>query len=127
VAAASTLPRGASARADVRRAACRSLAGKSAKAFRVRQLSDQRRRAFRADYGTTPKAYLWQRRVALGVDLLGNTGLSLSAVAEQWGFRTAHHFSRRIKQATGLPPAALRRVQWDPAVTSSRMRAHEAR
>ena len=27
-------------------------------------------RAFRAEHGTTPMAYLWQRRVALGVDLL---------------------------------------------------------
>jgi hypothetical protein len=71
-------------------------------------------------------AYLWQRRVALGVDLLTNTGLGVSAVAERCGFKTVHHLSRRIKQATGLPPAALRRavgrrgheLAWDSAWSS---------
>jgi AraC-like DNA-binding protein len=70
-------------------------------------------RSFRAAHGTTPKAYLWQRRVALAIDLLANTGLPLAAIAERCGFRTAHHFSRRVKRATGLPPAALRRAHWD--------------
>jgi AraC-like DNA-binding protein len=69
-------------------------------------------RSFRAEHGTTPKAYLWQRRVALGIDLLANTGLSITAVAERCGFKTAHHFSRRVKQAAGLPPAALRQARW---------------
>jgi AraC family transcriptional regulator len=70
-------------------------------------------RSFRLEHGATPKAYLWQRRVALGVDLLTNTGLPIPTVAERCGFKTAHHFSRRVKQATGLPPAALRRARWD--------------
>jgi AraC-like DNA-binding protein len=83
-------------------------------------------RSFRAEHGTTPKAYLWQRRVALGVDLLTNTGLTLSAIAERCGFKTAHHFSRRIKQATGLPPAALRRARWEASVTDGRARGHAA-
>jgi AraC-like DNA-binding protein/quercetin dioxygenase-like cupin family protein len=75
-------------------------------------------RSFRAEQGTTPIAYLWQRRVALGIDLLANTGLPLAAVAERCGFKTAHHFSRRVKQATGLPPAALRRASWDRGAAS---------
>ena len=69
-------------------------------------------RSFRAEHGTTPKAYLWERRVALGVDLLTNTGLPIAAIAGRCGFTTPHHFSRRIRQATGLPPAALRRARW---------------
>jgi AraC-like DNA-binding protein len=69
-------------------------------------------RSFRAEHGVTPKAYLWERRVALAVDLLAHTGLPLAAVAQRCGFRTAHHFSRRVKRATGLPPAALRRARW---------------
>ena len=83
-------------------------------------------RSFRAEHGTTPMAYLWQRRVALGIDLLTNTGLALGAIAERCGFKTAHHFSRRIKQATGLPPAALRRAQWEALVTGSRTRGRAA-
>jgi AraC-like DNA-binding protein len=72
-------------------------------------------RSFRAEHGTTPKAYLWERRVALGVDLLTNTGLPIAAIAGRCGFATAHHFSRRIRQATGLPPGALRRARWADA------------
>jgi AraC-like DNA-binding protein len=69
-------------------------------------------RSFRAEHGTTPIAHLWQRRTALGVDLLTHTGLPLAVVAQRCGFRTVHHFSRRIKSATGLPPGALRAVRW---------------
>ena len=57
-------------------------------------------------------AHLWERRTALGADLLTHTGLPLKAVAERCGFRTTHHFSRRVRQATGLPPGALRRERW---------------
>jgi AraC-like DNA-binding protein len=71
-------------------------------------------RSFRDAQGVTPKAYLWERRVALAVDLLANTGLPLAAVAQRSGFRTAHHLSRRIRRATGLPPGALRRTRWEP-------------
>jgi AraC-like DNA-binding protein len=69
-------------------------------------------RSFRAEHGITPKAYLWQRRTALGMDLLGSTGLSIAAIAERCGFRTTQHFSRRVKQASGLTPGALRRARW---------------
>lgn len=69
-------------------------------------------RAFRAEHGTTPMAFLWERRTALGADLLAHTGLPIGVIAERCGFRTVHHFSRRVKQATGLPPGALRRSRW---------------
>jgi AraC-like DNA-binding protein len=69
-------------------------------------------RSFRAEHGVTPMAYVWERRVALGVDLLAGTGLPIAASAERCGFRTAHHFSRRVRQGAGLPPAALRRARW---------------
>jgi AraC-like DNA-binding protein len=69
-------------------------------------------RSFRLAHGTTPKAYLWERRVALAVELLEHTGLPLAVVAERCGFRTVHHFSRRVKLATGAPPGALRARRW---------------
>jgi AraC-like DNA-binding protein len=75
-------------------------------------------RAFRAEHGVTPVAYLWERRVALGVELLAGTGLPIAAVAERCGFRTTHHFSRRVRQAAGVPPAALRRARWAAGVDS---------
>jgi AraC-like DNA-binding protein len=69
-------------------------------------------RAFRRATGVTPMAYLWQRRVAVGVDLLANTGLPVGAIAERCGFKTVYHFSRRVKQATGMSPTELRRRRW---------------
>ena len=69
-------------------------------------------RSFRAAFGTTPISYLWERRVALATDLLANTGLPIAVVAERAGFKTVHHFSRRVREGTGLPPGALRRARW---------------
>jgi AraC-like DNA-binding protein len=72
-------------------------------------------RRFRAELGVTPMAYLWERRVATGVDLLTNTGLPVGEVAARCGFKSVYHFSRRVKQRTGSSPTALRRGRWGDA------------
>jgi AraC-like DNA-binding protein len=69
-------------------------------------------RVFRRETGVSPMAYLWQRRVAVGVDLLANTGLPVGAIAERCGFKTVYHFSRRVKQDTGMSPTEVRRRRW---------------
>ena len=69
-------------------------------------------RRFRAELGVTPIAYLWQRRVATGIDLLANTGLPVGEIAARTGFKSVYHFSRRVKAATGMPPTELRRQRW---------------
>ena len=69
-------------------------------------------RRFRAELGVTPMAYLWQRRVATGIDLLTHTGLPVGEVAARTGFRSVYHFSRRVRAQTGLPPTAVRAARW---------------
>jgi AraC-like DNA-binding protein len=69
-------------------------------------------RVFRREVGAPPISYLWQRRVAVGIDLLANTGLPVGAVAARCGFKTVYHFSRRVKKATGMSPTELRRERW---------------
>jgi AraC-like DNA-binding protein len=72
-------------------------------------------RRFCAELGITPMAYLWDRRVATGLDLLTNTGLPVGEVAARCGFKSVYHFSRRVKQRTGSSPTALRRARWGEA------------
>jgi AraC-like DNA-binding protein len=72
-------------------------------------------RRFRAELGVTPMAYLWQRRVTAGVELLTSTGLPVGEIARRAGFRSVFHFSRRVKQATGMAPTQLRRKGWSQA------------
>jgi AraC-like DNA-binding protein len=69
-------------------------------------------RVFRRETGLPPMAYLWRRRVAVGVDLLANTGLPVGAIAERCGFKTVYHFSRRVRQETGMSPTEVRRRRW---------------
>ncbi len=65
-------------------------------------------RLSREHLGVTPVALLWETRVRRGLDLLKNTGLTVAEVADQCGFASPFHFSRRVKQATGKPPRELR-------------------
>ncbi len=69
-------------------------------------------RLFQSEMNTTPIAYVWERRVTMGIELLENTGLSVGMIAERCGFQTSYHFSRRIRQATKLSPLEVRRRAW---------------
>lgn len=70
-------------------------------------------RLFQAHLLTTPIAYLWQQRVTHGIALLQQTGLPVQVIAEQCGFQTRHHFSRRIRQELGYGPQEVRRRSWN--------------
>jgi AraC-like DNA-binding protein len=69
-------------------------------------------RRFKAELGVTPMAYLWQRRVATGMDLLTYTGLPVGDIAARTGFKSVYHFSRRVKEHAGAPPTVVRRESW---------------
>jgi AraC family transcriptional regulator of arabinose operon len=70
-------------------------------------------RLFHSQLNTTPMNYLWERRVALGIDLLKQTGLGVTEIARRCGFQTSHHFSRRVRQATGLTPLEVRQQAYE--------------
>jgi AraC-like DNA-binding protein len=65
-------------------------------------------RLFRKDMRRTPIQYVWEYRVERAMELLIHTGISVFEVAQRCGFKTSHHFSRMIKQATGRTPTQIR-------------------
>jgi AraC family transcriptional regulator of arabinose operon len=60
----------------------------------------------------TPMRFVWNARLRRGVELLMQSGLTVSEVAEQCGFQTPFHFSRLVKQHYQLSPKELRRRAW---------------
>lgn len=62
---------------------------------------------------TTPKKYLWKRRVEAGLELLRNTGLQIEEVAYKVGFKTSYHFARVVKQHVGQTPSQIRKDSWN--------------
>jgi AraC-like DNA-binding protein len=69
-------------------------------------------RLFKQHLFVTPMRFVWQRRVARGVQLLLETGLSVAAVSERVGFESPFHFSKLVRQTHGASPRALREAQW---------------
>jgi AraC-like DNA-binding protein len=65
-------------------------------------------RAFRAETGLPPHAYLNQLRVRRARSLLDD-GLSPAEVAAQTGFADQAHLTRHFKRVVGVPPGAYQR------------------
>ena len=66
-------------------------------------------RKFRKAYQVSPRAYLVRMRVAAASDLLKDTDLRPSEIAEKTGFYDASDFSRKFKAAMKLSPTEYRR------------------
>lgn len=69
-------------------------------------------RLFQVQLQTTPMAYVWEQRIAMGIKLLEQTGLPVGTIAERCGFQSRFHFSRRIHQAVGYTPLEVRHHSW---------------
>jgi AraC-like DNA-binding protein len=61
-------------------------------------------RLFAATYGTTPAAYVSQRRVERAQDLLRATTLNVTEVCHAVGFTSLGSFSSRFKEVVGETP-----------------------
>jgi AraC-like DNA-binding protein len=65
--------------------------------------------------GTPPMQYLANWRMQCGARLLRESQAPVAAVAQDVGYDSEAAFARAFKRATGLPPAAWRRAQLQPA------------
>ena len=65
-------------------------------------------RLFRRHLGTSPRAYLEDRRLERGLALIRATALPMQEIALQCGFTDAFYFSTRFRRRFGRPPSALR-------------------
>lgn len=66
------------------------------------------RRAFFQATGMTPFAYLYQVRIQTAVNLLRNSSMSVSEIAERVGYQTLSSFHRHFKQILGYAPNTVR-------------------
>ena len=57
-------------------------------------------RLFKQYLDTTPMEYLWHLRISRAKALLRDTNLPIALIAEQCGFKSPYHFSRRFKEAS---------------------------
>jgi AraC family transcriptional regulator of arabinose operon len=100
-------------------AARRFVQGRLATALTLREIareanvsSSHLTKLFASELGTSPMSYVWQQRVNNGLQLLEESRLPVGAIALQCGFKTQFHFSRRVRDATGLAPSEVRRLAW---------------
>lgn len=65
-------------------------------------------RSFRREFGTSPHAYLVERRLERAAELLTTTVLSVSQVSHRVGFGSPAHFARTFRRRFGVPPTVYR-------------------
>lgn len=65
-------------------------------------------RRFKAATGQTPLEYLQKKRISLAKDLLQNTNLGLSEIADKVGYSDLGHFNRLFKRHLSTSPSEYR-------------------
>lgn len=65
-------------------------------------------RLFRQAVGTTPAAYIRERRMARARILVERTSLSIGEIMTQVGISDRSHFARDFRRCHGLGPRSLR-------------------
>ena len=70
----------------------------------------QLHRFFRDHTGMSPKAWLNDLRLAQARILLLRSGLNVSQVADQLGYKRVAHFSREFRKRFGITPSCFQRI-----------------
>jgi AraC family transcriptional regulator len=68
-------------------------------------------RTFKRAFGVPPHAFVTRRRLELAARYMLQTDAPLSDIALQCGFTDQAHLGNRFREATGLSPAAWRRLR----------------
>lgn len=66
-------------------------------------------REFKAAYGVTPYEYILRKRFAIASDMLKNTALTISNIAEKTGFCDVRYFSSCFSERFGISPSDYRK------------------
>lgn len=69
------------------------------------------RKRFRAETGSSPRAYRESRRIEAARELLHLTALTHREIAAALGYSDEFHFSKRFKAATGIAPSTYRSAE----------------
>lgn len=66
-------------------------------------------REFKSEYGVTPYEYILEKRFAVAAEMLKNTALSVTEIAERTGFCDVRYFSACFSGRFGMSPTAYRK------------------
>lgn len=78
-------------------------------------LSERRfRQVFAQVTGKQPKRFLATLKLEMARELLSNTSLSVTQIAERLGYSSPYHLSKAFHEFWGLPPRAFRQAQNSP-------------
>lgn len=69
-------------------------------------------RLFSKHMNSSPIKTLWQIRTEIGMRQLEWSGISVNQIAEKCGFKSQAHFSRLVKEASGVAPLQFRKRAW---------------
>ncbi len=72
---------------------------------------------FKSELGMTPIDYLWHHRIKVAKKQLQFTLLPIKEVADQCGFKTLQHFSRKFEESTGSTPGDFRKKAFSSRIS----------
>ena len=112
--------RGGEARADYARQAAAFMQQNYSRSISVEDAARQAGvsrsylyRAFQAEFGCSPSAYLTRYRIQRACQLLRHSQLPVGAVAVSVGFEDPFYFSRTFRRETGVSPTEYRESKKD--------------